>query len=156
VSAAERAAAAGFDVLELDLSTGLLLELAVEPRERDDLVSLVRLVRAAWPDPRPLGVRVAATDWGAGDIESADVVALVRALVAVGVDLATVVSVREGRPNTRLVHVQYGDRVRLEADVAVCTEGGVWSIEDADSVVVAGRADLVAFVGDEQFQPARA
>ncbi|HUH01421.1 MAG TPA: FAD-dependent monooxygenase [Kofleriaceae bacterium] len=155
VGATQRAAEAGFDLLELDLSSGLLLELAAEPRERDELVAVVAAVRAAWPVDRPLGVRVAATDWGEGDITPEDAVALVRALKQRGVGLATVVSVPEGRPDTRLVHVQLGDRVRLETGIPVVTEGGVWSIDDADSVVVAGRADLVAYVGDADFRPAR-
>jgi 2,4-dienoyl-CoA reductase-like NADH-dependent reductase (Old Yellow Enzyme family) len=45
--------------------------------------------------------------------------------------------------------------VRLEAGIPVVTEGGVWSIDDADSVVMAGRADLVAYVGDADFRPTR-
>ncbi len=147
---------AGFDLLELDLSSGVLVELAAEPAERAGLVELAAAVREAWPAARPMSVRLIASDWGEGDFTPAGAVSLARDLADRGIDLITAISDPERRPDTRLVDVPFAETVRLEAGVAVATEAGIWSLDDVASVIAAGRADLAGFhAASDVFEPHR-
>ncbi len=147
---------AGFDLLELDLSSGVLVELAAEPAERSAVLELASAVREAWPAAKPMSVRLCVDDWGEGDFTPAKAVSLARDLADRGIDLITAISDPERRPDTRLVNVPFAETVRLEAGVAVATEAGIWSLDDVASVIAAGRADLVGFHADgDVFEPSR-
>ena len=148
---------AGFDLLELDLSSGVLVELAAEPAERAGLVDLAAAVREVWPAAKPMSVRLIACDWGEGDFTPAGAVSLARDLADRGIDLITAISDPEQHPDTRLVDVPFAETVRLEAGVAVSTESGIWSLDDIASVIAAGRADLAGFhAPGDVFAPHRA
>src|SRR5713101_7421325 len=104
--AAERALAAGFEVVEIHAAHGYLLHEFLSPlaNQRTDeyggnLENRLRLVlrvaarlRGAMPDELPLFVRISATDWieGGWDIEQS--IALAQALKPLGVDLIDVSS----------------------------------------------------------------
>jgi anthraniloyl-CoA monooxygenase len=169
VAAARRAAAAGFDVLELHYAHGYLLGEFLSPlaNRRDDAyggsldnrlrfpLEVVAAVRAAWTGP--LLVRISASDWAEGGTSATDTVAIGRALAAAGVDLIDVSSggtVPDGRPTGgRLYQTPLADRIRHEARVPVMTVGGVSSWDDVNSVVAARRADLVALAREHIFDP---
>jgi len=103
-AATRRALAAGFDVVEVHAAHGYLLHQFLTPlaNQRDDeyggslenrarlTVETVDAVRAAWPDDRPLLVRVSATDWRPDGLATADVAAVARELAGHGVDLVDV------------------------------------------------------------------
>lgn len=159
--AAERAAAAGFRVVELHAAHGYLLHEFLSPlsNRRTDayggafehrvrlLLETVDAVRRAWPEDRPLWVRVSATDWAAGGWDLEQTVALARLLAGRGVDLidcssgGLVGGVRI--PVGPSYQVEFAERVRREAGVATGAVGLITTAEQADAIVRGGRADVV-------------
>jgi anthraniloyl-CoA monooxygenase len=158
--AAERAAAAGFDVLELDLSDGYLLASFLSPltnRRTDEFggaladrarypLSVLDAVRTAWPPERLLAVRLTVADWARGGLTIDDGIELAR---WVGEHGAALVHVRaghtvpEGRPEYRRGYLTtLSDRVRNEAGVATLVGGYLTTLDEVNTIVAAGRADL--------------
>src|SRR5207245_853622 len=96
--AATKAAEAGFDLLELDLSDGYLLASFLSPltNRRDDEdragypLSIVDTVRAAWPNERLLSARLTVTDWARGGSTIEDGIGLARRLTEHDVGLIQV------------------------------------------------------------------
>lgn len=160
VAAAERARDVGFDLLEVHMAHGYLLSTFLSPltnRRRDehggDLQARLRYpsevleaVRSVWPEHLPLSVRISATDWAEGGTSGDDAVAIVRRFQELGVDIMDVSSgqvVPDQRPRYgRLYQTPYADRIRLETGMPTMTVGSVSSVEDVNTVLVAGRADL--------------
>ena len=105
VAAAEMAARADFDMLELHCAHGYLLSSFITPltnlrtdeyggslenRMRYPL-EIFHAVRAVWPAEKPISVRISANDWvGADGIEPHDAVAIARMLQEAGVDICDV------------------------------------------------------------------
>lgn len=161
-AAAGRAAAAGFDVLLLDMADGYLLASFLSPLancRRDDFggdleararfpLEVLGAVRAAWPEDRPLAVRLVADDRVPGGIGPADGVELARLLAAAGCDLIdvtaghTVADERAAPDYRRLFNVGLADCVRNEAGVAVVASGHITRLDEVNTVLAAGRADL--------------
>ena len=105
VRAAEMAARAGFDWLELHYAHGYLMSAFITPltnQRTDDYggslenrmrfpLEVFRAVRAVWPDDKPISVRISANDWvGPDGITPQDAVAIARMLAEAGVDLIDV------------------------------------------------------------------
>ncbi len=164
--AARRAHAAGFDVLELHMAHGYLLHEFLSPlaNRREDryggsLENRLRLplevteaVRAAWPEAKPLFVRISATDWmdGGWDIEQSLVLA--RELKTRGVDLVDCSSgglVADAKiPAGPGYQTPFATRIRKEADVPVGAVGLITDPLQAEQIVRTGLADCV-FLGRE-------
>ncbi len=160
VSATRRAAAAGFDLLEVHAAHGYLLSSFLSPvsNHRTDAyggdlagrmrfpLEVVEAVRAAWPDDLPLSVRISATDWIDGGFDGDEAVALARALAAVGVDIVDVstgqVDPAEHPEFGRLYQTPFADRIRHEAGIPTMAVGAVSSIDDVNTVILSGRADV--------------
>jgi anthraniloyl-CoA monooxygenase len=158
VAAAERARAAGFDALELDLADGYLLASFLSPltNRRADAhgaeplrfpLSVVDAVRAAWPGL--LVARLTVTDWAPGGLSVDQGITHARALAGHGVDL---VHVRAGhttattRPEYRRGYLTtLSDRVRNEAGVPTLVGGYLTTPDEVNTVIAAGRADLCLF-----------
>jgi anthraniloyl-CoA monooxygenase len=159
-AAAGRAAAAGVEVLLLDLAHGYLLGGFLSPLAnwREDgfggaldgrlrfPLQVVDAVRAAWPDDRPLWAAVTATDWAPGGLASEEAVALAEALAAHGCDLLQVTAgqtTASGRPDYgRFSLVGWSDLVRNTAGVPTLVGGGLTTADEVNTVLAAGRADL--------------
>jgi anthraniloyl-CoA monooxygenase len=159
-AAAGRAAAAGVEVLLLDLAHGYLLGGFLSPlanRREDGFggaldgrlrfpLQVVDAVRAAWPDDRPLWAAVTATDWAPGGLASEEAVALAEALAAHGCDLLQVTAgqtTASGRPDYgRFSLVGWSDLVRNTAGVPTLVGGGLTTADEVNTVLAAGRADL--------------
>jgi anthraniloyl-CoA monooxygenase len=151
-AAAARAAEAGFDLLELDLSDGYLLASFLSPLtnpgdDRADYpLSVVDAVRAAWPAERLLSVRLTVTDWARGGTTIEDGIALARRVTEHGVGL---IHVRAGQ-TVATARPEYGrgylttlsDRVRNEARVPTLVGGYLTTVGEVNTIVAAGRADL--------------
>jgi len=160
VAAARRADAAGFDMIELHFAHGYLVSGFLSPlsNKRTDEYGgslqnrarlareIVTAVRSAWPAEKPLSVRLSATDWVDGGMTGADSVQIARWLRELGADIIDVSTGQtsiEARPSYgRLYQTPYSDQIRHEAQVATMTVGAVSSIDDVNTILVAGRADL--------------
>jgi len=162
VDAARRAARVGFDLLELHCAHGYLLGTFVSPlaNQRADEyggslenrlrypLEVFEAVRAVWPAERPVSVRISATDWAQGGTASADRVAFARALKARGCDLVDVSAggtVPHQEPlYGRMFQAGFSDEIRHEAGVATLAVGNIQDADQANTLLAAGRADLVA------------
>jgi len=159
--AARRADAAGFDTVEIHAAHGYLLHEFLSPlsNARTDayggslanrarlLREVVAAVRAVWPAPRPLLVRVSATDWAPGGWDIDECVSLARWLREDGVDLIDVSSgglVPHARvPAAPNYQVPFAARIRHEAGIATGAVGLITEPAQAQAIVDRGEADLV-------------
>lgn len=170
-SAARRAARAGFDLLELHCAHGYLLSGFLSPLTnlRTDAYggSLARrlrfplevfdAVRGAWPQEKPLTVRISATDWAEGGTTAQDAVEIARAFAAHGadaIDVSTGQVVADERPEFgRSYQTPFADRIRHEAGVPVIAVGAISSWDDVNSLILAGRTDLCALARPHLYDP---
>lgn len=161
-AAAARALEAGFDAIEIHGAHGYLCHQFLSPlsNHRDDvyggdlanrsrfLMRVVDAVRGAWPEDRPILVRVSVTDWVAGGLTPDDQVAVARELKARGVDLIDCSSggtVPFAPPDVGPGYqVPFAEQIRREAGIATAAVGLIGAPELADEIVRNGRADLVA------------
>jgi anthraniloyl-CoA monooxygenase len=162
VAAAERGERCGFDMLELHCAHGYLLASFISPltNTRTDeyggsLANRLRFpleifeaLRAVWPSHKPMSVRISATDWADGGITGDDAVAIARAFAEAGVDLVDVSTgqtIRDAEPiYGRMFQTPFSDQVRNEARVATMCVGNITTADQANTILAAGRADLVA------------
>jgi anthraniloyl-CoA monooxygenase len=162
VSAAQMADRAGFDMLELHCAHGYLLSSfitpltnrrsdgyggAIENRMRFPL-EIFEAVRAAWPAGKPISVRISANDWVGGDgIEPRDAVEIARMLQQAGVDICDVsagqTSIRAQPVYGRMFQTPFSDRIRNETGMATMAVGNIYEPDHVNSILMAGRADLV-------------
>ncbi len=162
VAAAERGLRAGFDMLELHCAHGYLLASFLSPltNQRTDeyggaLENRLRFplevfaaLREFCPADRPMSVRISATDWQEGGLSAEDSVAISEAFAQAGCDLVDV-STGQTTPRARplygrMFQTPFADRIRNEAGVATMCVGAITSADQANTIVAAGRADLVA------------
>jgi 2,4-dienoyl-CoA reductase-like NADH-dependent reductase (Old Yellow Enzyme family) len=157
-----RALAAGFDAVEIHAAHGYLNHQFLSPlaNTRTDeyggslanrmrlLLRVVEAVREAWPEERPLLVRISATDWVDGGLAPDDLVIVARELRARGVDLVDCSSggaVSAGPPHPGPGYqVLFAEQIRRQAGIPTAAVGLITTPELADELIRNGRADLVA------------
>lgn len=168
---AQRALRAGVRVIELHGAHGYLIHQFLSPitnRRKDgyggSLENRMRFalevfdaVRAVWPDDRPIGIRVSATDWVDGGWSVSDTVALARALDARGCDYMHVSSGGLS-PDQRIVvgpgyQTGFAAAVKAEVDMKVITVGQISEPYQAETILRTGQADLVALARPMLFNP---
>ncbi|RYD16447.1 MAG: NADH:flavin oxidoreductase/NADH oxidase [Lysobacteraceae bacterium] len=165
-AAARRARDAGFGVVEIHAAHGYLLHEFLSPlcnRREDEwggslenrarlLRATVAAVREEWPAPRPLWVRVSATDWVEGGWDIEECVELARWLADDGVDLVDCSSggaVAHAKvPVAPGYQVPLAARIRRDAGIATAAVGLITDARQADEILARGDADLV-LVGRE-------
>jgi anthraniloyl-CoA monooxygenase len=120
---------------------------SVENRLRFPL-EVFAAMRAVWPTDRPMSVRVSATDWVEDGITPEESVVIGQAFTDAGAD---VIHVSTGQTSAaaqpiygRLYQTPYSDRIRNEARVSTIAVGNVTEADQVNSIIAAGRADLVA------------
>jgi anthraniloyl-CoA monooxygenase len=156
------AVAAGFDMLELHCAHGYLLSSFLTPvsNQRTDeyggsLENRLRFplgvfsaIRAEWPEEKPISIRVSATDWVEDGLTADESVAIAQAFVSAGADIihvSTGQTTPEAKPVFgRLWQTPYSDRIRNEARVPTIAVGNITEADQVNSIIAAGRADLVA------------
>jgi anthraniloyl-CoA monooxygenase len=162
VHSARLAEQAGFDMLEVHMAHGYLLASFLSPvtNRRTDAyggslqnrmrwpLEVFDAVRAAWPAHKPMSVRVSATDWIPGGLTGADTVEIARVLKEHGCDLIDV-STGQTDPASRPVYgrmfqATFAEQVRLEAGIATMAVGAVTTADQVNTLLISGRADLVA------------
>ena len=168
--AAARAEAAGFDLIELHMAHGYLLASFLSPlsNQRDDAyggtltnrlrfpLEVLDVCREAWPAHKPLTVRISAVDWVDGGTTPEDAVAIALALKAHGadaVDCSSGFTTPVFPPFARQFQTPFADRIRHEAGIATMAVGSISSWDDANTIVAAGRADLVLLGREHLFNP---
>jgi anthraniloyl-CoA monooxygenase len=162
VRAAEYGLAAGFDMLEIHMAHGYLLAGFISPltNQRDDEyggsirnrmalpLRVFDAVRAVWPEDRPMSVRLSATDWRIGGLDATDLVAAAVMLKDAGCDLIDV-SAGQTVPDQepvygRMFQTPFSDQIRNEARIPTMAVGNITSADQVNTILAAGRADLVA------------
>jgi anthraniloyl-CoA monooxygenase len=162
VHGAEMAERAGFDMLEIHAAHGYLLSSFITPltNNRTDAyggslekrmrypLEVFQAVRAAWPQHKPISVRISANDWMGDDgITPEDAVKIARLLQAAGVDICDVsagqTSTRARPVYGRMFQTPFADRIRNETGMATMAVGNIYEPDHVNSILMAGRADLV-------------
>jgi 2,4-dienoyl-CoA reductase-like NADH-dependent reductase (Old Yellow Enzyme family) len=162
VSAAQRAARAGFDFIELHFGHGYLMNSFLSPlsNKRQDRfggdiegrmrfpLDVYRAVREAWPAELPIGVRISATDWAEGGWDIGDSVHLSRALKALDCDY---VAASSGgvTPEQKIeagpgYQVPFAEAIRRDTGMTTMAVGLLHDPHLAESVLAEGKADLIA------------
>ncbi|MGN6818447.1 MAG: bifunctional salicylyl-CoA 5-hydroxylase/oxidoreductase [Sphingomonas sp.] len=162
VAAARIADRAGFDMVELHMAHGYLLSGFITPltnRREDEYggsldnrmrfpLEVVAAVRAAWPEDKPLSVRISASDWvGEDGVTPPEAVAIARMLKAAGVDIIDVsagqTSIQARPVYGRMFQTPFSDRIRNEVGMPTMAVGNIYLPDHVNSILMAGRADLV-------------
>lgn len=172
VSATERAARAGFDMIELHAAHGYLISAFITPvlNRRDDeyggsLENRLRFplevftaMRAAWPGERPLSVRISASDWlGDEGITPEQAVDIAKAFKSAGADI---IDVSAGQTSLdaqpvygRMFQTPFSDSVRNDAGIATMAVGNIYEPDHVNSIIAAGRADLCCLARPHLMDP---
>ena len=172
VRAAEAAAIAGFDWLELHCAHGYLLSSFISPltnQRRDEYggslenrcrypLEVFAAIRAVWPQERPISVRVSAHDWCEGGITPDDAVQVARLFKAAGADMIDCssgqVSKQEKPVYGRMFQAPFSDRIRNEAGIPTIAVGAIYEADHANGIIASGRADLCAVARPHLANPA--
>lgn len=171
VQATERALRVGFDLVELHMAHGYLVHQFLSPisNTRTDeyggsLENRMRFAletfaacRAVWPQDKPMGVRVSATDHVEGGWNDDECVVLARELKKLGCDF---IDVSSGGldPRQKLVlgpgyQVPYAEKIRREAGIAAMAVGMIVDPHHAERIVSTGQADIVALARAMMLNP---
>lgn len=165
-SAARRALAAGFEIIELHGAHGYLGNEFLSPlsnRREDEyggsfenrtrfLREMVQAVRREWPERLPLFLRISATDWVEGGWTVEDSAALATMVRALGVDLVDCSSGGNAAsariPVGAGYQVPFAAEVRRRAGVATGAVGMITAPAQADQIIRNEQADLVFLARD--------
>ncbi|WP_396165284.1 bifunctional salicylyl-CoA 5-hydroxylase/oxidoreductase [Flavobacterium sp.] len=162
VQAAKNANEAGFDMIELQAHHGFLLASFLSPLTNirsDEFggsvqnrlkypIEVFTAIREVFPTEKPISVRISATDWAENGISETDIFVISEAFKKAGVDIINVSTgntVANQKPQTgRMWQTPFSDAVRNTVHIPTITAGYIQDIDQINTIILNGRADLVA------------
>jgi anthraniloyl-CoA monooxygenase len=162
VQAAKNANEAGFDMIELQAHHGFLLASFLSPLTNirtDEFggnvqnrlkypLEVFTAIREFFPSEKSISVRISATDWTENGISEQDVLVISEAFKKAGADIINVSSgntVANQKPQTgRMWQTPFSDAVRNTVHIPTITAGYIQDIDQINTIILNGRADLVA------------
>ncbi|HTO46194.1 MAG TPA: NADH:flavin oxidoreductase/NADH oxidase [Burkholderiales bacterium] len=171
VHSVQRAARIGFDLVELHGAHGYLIHQFLSPitNRRSDAyggslenrmrfpLDLFAAMRAAWPERKPLGVKLSAVDWLDGGWSMSDTLEFCRRLRALGCDYVGVSSGGivwdEKIPTAPGFQVPFAAEIRRETGMPVTAVGLITEPKHAEQIVSSGDADMIALARGMLWDP---
>lgn len=162
VQATKNADEAGFDLIELQAHHGFLLASFLSPLTNirtDEFggnienrlkfpLRVFNEMRNVFPKEKPMSVRISATDWAENGISEQDVLTIATAFKNAGADIINVSTgntVANQKPQTgRMWQTPFSDLVRNTVPIPTITAGYIQDIDQINTIILNGRADLVA------------
>jgi anthraniloyl-CoA monooxygenase len=162
VQAAINANKSGFDMIELQAHHGFLLASFLSPLtniRKDEFggnvqnrikypLEVFNAIREVFPSEKPISVRISATDWAENGISETDVFVISEAFKKAGADIINVSTgntVADQKPQTgRMWQTPFSDAVRNTVHIPTITAGYIQDIDQINTIILNGRADLVA------------
>jgi len=162
VQATKNANDAGFDLIELQAHHGFLLASFLSPltNTRTDefggsianrLKFPLRVfteMRNVFPIEKPISVRISASDWAENGILEEDVLTIAAAFKNAGADIINVSTgntMANQKPQTgRMWQTPFSDLIRNTVHIPTITAGYIQDIDQINTIILNGRADLVA------------
>jgi len=171
VNAVKNMERAGFDIIELHLAHGYLLSSFISPvtnHRKDEFggdiaarmkfpLRVLSAVREVWPKEKPISARISATDWIEGGLTEEDMLAVAKMLKDAGLDVINVstgqVTKDEDPMYGRMFQAPFADQIRNEVGLPTIVAGNVTTADQANTLIAAGRTDIVAFGRQIMNQP---
>lgn len=161
-AATRRADRLGLDLIEVHGAHGYLLHQFLSPlsNKREDAwggslenrmrfpLEVFKAMRAAWPETKPLGMRISAVDWVEGGLTIEDSIAFARRLKDIGCDFIDVSS-GGNHPAQRIqigpsYQVPFAEQIKKAVGIPVMAVGLITDAQQAEAIVAEGHADYVA------------
>ncbi|HWH22163.1 MAG TPA: bifunctional salicylyl-CoA 5-hydroxylase/oxidoreductase, partial [Allosphingosinicella sp.] len=172
VAAVRMGVETGFDMVELHAAHGYLLSSFITPltNKRSDgyggclenrlryPLEIFAAMREAWPAEKPMSVRISANDWmGDQGVTPDEAVEIARAFAEAGADLIDVSAGQtwaDCKPvYGRMFQTPFSDQIRNEARISTIAVGNIYETDHVNSILAAGRADLVALARPHLVDP---
>ena len=162
VQAAKNADVAGFDMIELQAHHGFLLASFLSPLTNirtDEFggsienrlkfpIRVFNEIRNVFPKQKPISVRISFTDWAKNSITESDSIEISKAFKTAGADIINVSSGYTAEQSKsaygRMYQTPFSDTVRNTIGISTITAGAISDVDQINTIILNGRADLVA------------
>jgi 2,4-dienoyl-CoA reductase-like NADH-dependent reductase (Old Yellow Enzyme family) len=170
VTATERAARIGFDVVELHGAHGYLVSEFLSPiaNKRNDgyggeignrikfPMEMFEAMRAVWPDNKPLGVRLNGTDWDDEGLHVEDAIVFAKALAGADCDFLDISGGGNSLVRPPLApgyQAPYAAQIRAASGIPTMAVGMIRDPKLAESLVTSGEVDMIAMARGILYEP---